>query len=174
MEALNKEATYGLADEMDKHCRYGGNARGGEVRGQRDGYHKRQRCWRDRQGAGKAVRQQRAAQRQNHDGGAALVLLRLKQAYAGHRQQQNAGERPRGKYEQRYCKDEQQRRRDSSANSLITVHTDKAVAFMNPMTHVEAYRPEKGFSDAVKGFVLHQAKIVRPRSLWCWNCKAGA
>ena len=63
---------------------------------------------------------------------------------------------------------------DSSANSLITVHTDKAVAFVNPMTHVEAYRPEKGFSDAVKGFVLYQAKIVRPKELVVLNCKAGA
>ena len=62
---------------------------------------------------------------------------------------------------------------DSSANSLITVHTDKAVAFVNPMTHVEAYRPEKGFSDAVKGFVLYQAKIVRPKELVVLNCKAG-
>lgn len=54
------------------------------------------------------------------------------------------------------------------------VHTDKAVAFVNPMTHVEAYRPEKGFSDAVKGFVLYQAKIVRPKELVVLNCKAGA
>ena len=38
----------------------------------------------------------------------------------------------------------------------------------------EAYRPEKGFSDALKGFVLYQAKIVRPKELVVLNCKAGA
>ena len=32
----------------------------------------------------------------------------------------------------------------------------------------------KGFSDAVKGFVLYQAKIVRPKELVVLNCKAGA
>ena len=71
MEALNKEATYGLADEMDKHI------------------------------AGMAATR------------AALVLHAPEAGIhgAGHRQQQNAGERPRGQVRQRYCKDEQQRRR---------------------------------------------------------------
>ena len=64
--------------------------------------------------------------------------------------------------------------RDKEGNSLVMVHTDKAIAFVNPMTHTEAYRPEKGFSDAVKGFVLYQAKIVRPKELMVMNVKAGA
>ena len=64
--------------------------------------------------------------------------------------------------------------RDKEGNSLVMVHTDKAIAFVNPMTHTEAYRPEKGFSDAVKGFVLYQAKIVRPKELMVMNVRAGA
>ena len=62
----------------------------------------------------------------------------------------------------------------SDGSSLVMLHTDKAIAFVKPLTHTEAYRPEKGFSDAVKGFVLYQAKIVRPKELIVMNCKAGA
>jgi predicted nucleotide-binding protein (sugar kinase/HSP70/actin superfamily) len=51
------------------------------------------------------------------------------------------------------------------ANTLIQVKTDRAIAFVNPMTHVEPYRPEKRFSDAVKGFILYDAKIVRPKEM---------
>ena len=53
----------------------------------------------------------------------------------------------------------------------IMVRTDRAVAFVNPMTHTEAYRPEKSFSDAVKGFVLFDGKIVRPKELVVMNVK---
>ena len=42
------------------------------------------------------------------------------------------------------------------------------------VTHTEAYRPEKGFCDAVKGYVLYQARIVRPKELVVLSCKAGA
>lgn len=54
--------------------------------------------------------------------------------------------------------------------SLIQLKTDKAIAFANPMTHVEPYRPEKKFSDAVKGFVLFDGKIVRPKEMIVLNC----
>jgi hypothetical protein len=47
----------------------------------------------------------------------------------------------------------------------IMVRTNRAIAFANPMTHVEAYRPEASFSDAVKGFILYDAKIVRPKEM---------
>lgn len=63
---------------------------------------------------------------------------------------------------------------DSAGNSLVMVHTDKAIAFVKPVTHTEAYRPEKGFCDAVKGYVLYQARIVRPKELVVLSCKAGA
>ena len=54
--------------------------------------------------------------------------------------------------------------------SLIQVKTKKAIAFVNPMNHVEAYRPENGFSDAVKGFILFGGKIVRPKEMIVLNC----
>lgn len=61
-----------------------------------------------------------------------------------------------------------------SSDSRIMVRTKRAVAFANPMTHVEPYRPENGFSDAVKGFMLYDAKIVRPKELVVLNVKRGA
>lgn len=60
-----------------------------------------------------------------------------------------------------------------SSDSRILVRTKQAIAFANPMTHVEPYRPEDGFSDAVKGFVLYDAKIVRPKELVVLNVKRG-
>lgn len=59
---------------------------------------------------------------------------------------------------------------DASSNSLIMVRTQRAIAFAKPLTHTEAYRPEKGFADAVKGFILFDAKIVRPKELVVINC----
>ena len=58
----------------------------------------------------------------------------------------------------------------AGGSSLIQVKTNKAIAFVDPMTHTEAYRPEKSFSDAVKGFVLFDAKIVRPKEMIILNC----
>lgn len=57
--------------------------------------------------------------------------------------------------------------------SLIQVKTDKAIAFVRPMVHTEPYRPENGFSDAVKGFVLYDGKIVRPKEMIVLNCYKG-
>ena len=54
---------------------------------------------------------------------------------------------------------------------LIQIKTDRAIAFAKPMTHTEAYRPESGFSDAVKGFILFDTKIVRPKELINMNVK---
>lgn len=62
----------------------------------------------------------------------------------------------------------------SGEASRVMVRTPNAIAFANPMTHVEPYRPESGFSDAVKGFSLYDAKIVRPKELVVLNCKPGA
>lgn len=60
---------------------------------------------------------------------------------------------------------------NSSSIEYIMVRTKRAVAFVQPMTHIEPYRPEKGFSDAVKGFILYGAKIVRPKELIIMNVK---
>lgn len=51
----------------------------------------------------------------------------------------------------------------------VMVRTERAIAFARPMVHTEAYRPENGFSDAVKGFILFDAKIVRPKEMFCMN-----
>lgn len=51
------------------------------------------------------------------------------------------------------------------ANSLIMVRTKKAIAFARPFTHLEAYRPEKGFADAIKGYTIFGAKVIRPKEI---------
>ena len=166
MEALNKEATYGLADEMDKHIagmaatreavKYAASATAitkDNVLGEID----------------KAL--EKLYGNNVRPNGKIMMevppwfYMRLKQAYTAlDTDNSKMLENGRvGKYGNVIVKMSNNVAVDSSANSLITVHTDKAVAFVNPMTHVEAYRPEKGFSDAVKGFVLYQAKIVRPK-----------
>lgn len=60
---------------------------------------------------------------------------------------------------------------DADGNSLPMFRTKRAIAAVQPMTHVEPYRPEKRFSDAVKGFVLYGQKIVRPKELVVLPCK---
>ena len=60
---------------------------------------------------------------------------------------------------------------DSGATDNIMIRTKRAIAFANPMTHTEAYRPERKFADAVKGFTLYGAKIVRPKELVNINVK---
>lgn len=60
---------------------------------------------------------------------------------------------------------------DKSGNSLIMVRTQRAIAYVKALTHTEAYRPEKGFADAVKGFILFDAKIVRPKEMVVINVK---
>lgn len=48
----------------------------------------------------------------------------------------------------------------------VTVRTDRAVAFVQPLTHSEPYRPEDGFADALKGFILFDAMVVRPKEIF--------
>lgn len=56
--------------------------------------------------------------------------------------------------------------------SLIQVKTKRAIAYAKPLTHTEPYRPENGFADAVKGFILFGAKIVRPKEMVVANVKS--
>lgn len=70
-----------------------------------------------------------------------------------------------GKYNGVTIKESNNVAKDNSGNFLVQMKTDRAIAFANPMTHTEAYRPENGFSDAVKGFILYDAMIVRPKEL---------
>ena len=54
----------------------------------------------------------------------------------------------------------------------VQVRTHRAIAFASSEAHTEAYRPEASFSDAVKGFKLYGAKIVRNKELIVLPCYA--
>lgn len=60
---------------------------------------------------------------------------------------------------------------DSSGYEYMLIRTKRAIAYTQPLTHVEAYRPESGFADALKGFILYEAKIVRPKEAVVLNAK---
>lgn len=47
----------------------------------------------------------------------------------------------------------------------IPIMTNKAIAFVKPYIHMEAYRTEKGFTDAVKGYALYDGKVIRPKEI---------
>lgn len=70
-----------------------------------------------------------------------------------------------GKYNGILIKESNNCTKDSAGNYMVQLKTDRAIAFVNPMTHIEAYRPENGFSDAVKGFILYDGIIARPKEL---------
>lgn len=54
----------------------------------------------------------------------------------------------------------------ASAIHYIIMRTQEAIAFVEKKTlDLEAYRPEKSFSDAMKGFGVYGAKITRPTDL---------
>ena len=44
--------------------------------------------------------------------------------------------------------------------------TPDGVTFANQITHIEAYRREKGFDDGVKGLSLCGAKVVMPSCVY--------
>lgn len=56
-------------------------------------------------------------------------------------------------------------------NDYVMVRTKRAIGYAKPLTHTEPYRPENGFSDAVKGFILYDAKILRPKEMVVIKCK---
>ena len=60
---------------------------------------------------------------------------------------------------------------ESGAVDNIMLRTKRAIAFVNPLTHTEAYRPEKSFADAVKGYALFDGKVVRPKEIVNLNVK---
>ena len=53
----------------------------------------------------------------------------------------------------------------------IMIRTKRAIAFVNPVTYTEAYRPEKSFADAVKGYALFDGKVVRSKEIININVK---
>ena len=56
-------------------------------------------------------------------------------------------------------------------NELVAMIPD-AVTFANQITKVEAYRPEKGFCDGVKGLCLSGAKVTMPDAVFIYNLSA--
>ena len=46
------------------------------------------------------------------------------------------------------------------------IRTPKAIAFVEQIDKIEAYRPEDAFTDAVKGLYVFGAKIVRPKEIY--------
>lgn len=49
-----------------------------------------------------------------------------------------------------------------NSDEYVFIRTGTSVAFFDPLTHIEAYRPEGGFADALKGFNLFDAGVVDP------------
>lgn len=63
-----------------------------------------------------------------------------------------------------------------SANSKVThiqVKTNNAIAFVKPYLHLESYRPDGFFQDAVKGYSLYDGKVVKPKEIINLNVKLG-
>lgn len=58
--------------------------------------------------------------------------------------------------------------KDGTVDHLM-IRTQRAIAFAQQLTEIEAYRPEKKFADAVKGLSLFGAKIVRPKEIFDLN-----
>ena len=50
-------------------------------------------------------------------------------------------------------------------HEYVFVRTLNSVAFLDPLTKQEGYRPNNGFIDCVKGFNLHDGAIVDPKGL---------
>ena len=47
--------------------------------------------------------------------------------------------------------------------------TDNALAFVNPYTHMEGFRPDSYFRDCVKGYTLYDGKVVAPKECIDFN-----
>ena len=60
---------------------------------------------------------------------------------------------------------------NSGAQDKLMLRTKRAIAFANPLTKVEPYRPDAFMSDAVRGISLYDAKIIRPEQMIILNCK---
>ena len=54
---------------------------------------------------------------------------------------------------------------NDGTDDYMMVRTNKAIAFASAIDETEAYRPEKYFSDAVKGLNVFGGKVVRPKEL---------
>ena len=55
--------------------------------------------------------------------------------------------------------------KDASGNYRIMLRTKKACGFANPFTYSKAYEPDNKFTDALKGYSLYDAKVLRPKEM---------
>ena len=55
---------------------------------------------------------------------------------------------------------------NDGVDDYCMIRTNRAIAFASCIDETEAYRPEKFFSDAVKGLNVFGGKIVRPKELY--------
>lgn len=63
---------------------------------------------------------------------------------------------------------------DSGTTYNIMMRTKRAVAYAQPVRHIEPYRPEGKFADALKGFILFGGKVVRPAEIINLNVSVSA
>lgn len=70
-----------------------------------------------------------------------------------------------GQYGNVYIKMTNNVAKDASGNELLHVKTQRAISYVHAHTHTEPYRPEKKFADAIKGFILYDAKITRMKEI---------
>lgn len=54
---------------------------------------------------------------------------------------------------------------DGDGKEHIQIKTDDAIAYVHGMTETFAYEPQDAFTDAVKGYILFDAKVVRPKEI---------
>ena len=60
---------------------------------------------------------------------------------------------------------------NNGAQDKIMLRTAKAIAFANPLTRTEPYRPDAYMADAIRGESLYDAKLIRPKQMVVLNCK---
>lgn len=56
-------------------------------------------------------------------------------------------------------------------DEFVFIRTRRAVGFANPLTEIQAYSPEKAFTDAVKGFTLYDATVLREKEVLAQKVK---
>ena len=81
-----------------------------------------------------------------------------------------------GKYGGIIIKESNNCYKTGAANSKVThiqLKTNNAIAFVKPYLHLESYRPQGYFQDAVKGYSLYDGKVVRPKEIIDLNVKLG-
>ena len=60
---------------------------------------------------------------------------------------------------------------NDGATDLIMLRTNKAIAFANPLTKIEAKRANNYMADEIRGEALYDAKLVLPKEMFVLNLK---